>query len=173
MHITKRNDIPAMAILVLDGDRIIDLAVAGVRVRGGEEQVTLEDAWHLGSCTKAMTATLAARLVDQGTLRWDSTIAEVLPDMTDGMDPVYRDVTLKDLLLHRGGAGGQASGDRVRGNVSRVTKARSVSSEVFSLKMSFAWMRQVPPGSSPIPTRGTPLPGTCVPLLQAYPSKIS
>ncbi len=96
-----KHDIPAMAALTLRGDRIIEVAAAGVRVRGGNEQVTLDDYWHLGSCTKAMTATLAARLVEQGILSWDSTISQVLQDveMHDG----WRDVTLAQLLTNRGG----------------------------------------------------------------------
>ena len=66
-ELIKRYDIPGMAVAVLDGERVIESAAVGVRVRGGEEQVTLDDLWHLGSCTKAMTATLAARLVEAGT----------------------------------------------------------------------------------------------------------
>ena len=102
-QLIKQYDIPGMAVVMIDGDRIIESAVAGVRVRGGEEAVTLDDFWHLGSCTKAMTATLAARLVEAGTIDWDSTIAETLPDLADGMDPAYRDITLHQLLTHRGG----------------------------------------------------------------------
>ena len=102
-HLIKRHDIPGMAVVVIDGDRIIESAAVGVRVRGGEDRVTLEDAWHLGSCTKAMTATLAARLVEQGHIQWDTTIAQMVPDMSTRMHPGYSEVTLRELLTHRGG----------------------------------------------------------------------
>ncbi len=97
----EEHDIPAMAALTLRGDRIVDVAAAGVRVRGEDERVTLEDFWHLGSCTKAMTATAAARLVERGVLSWDSTISQVLPEVE--MHNGWRDVTLEQLLTNRGG----------------------------------------------------------------------
>jgi CubicO group peptidase (beta-lactamase class C family) len=64
--------------------------------------VTLDDRWHLGSCTKSMTAALVAMLVEDGALRWDSSIGEILSDIP--MEPAWCDVTLEQLLQHRGGA---------------------------------------------------------------------
>ncbi|WP_287157057.1 serine hydrolase domain-containing protein, partial [Chloroflexus sp.] len=61
------------------------------------------DSFHLGSCTKAMTATLCALLVEQKKLRWNSTIAEVFPDLAADIGPNYRVVTLEHLLTHRSG----------------------------------------------------------------------
>ena len=102
-RLIERHDIPAMAIIVLDGDRIIESAAAGARVRGGEEQVTLDDSWHLGSCTKAMTATWLAMLVAEGKLTWESELGELLPGLRDGMHPSAREVQLVHLLRHRAG----------------------------------------------------------------------
>ena len=102
----KRYNIPAMAAIIIYGDEIVDSAVAGVRVRGGEEKATLEDYWHLGSCTKAMTATLAGRLVEQGKIKWESTIEDVLPKFSESILASYRDVTLEELLAHRSGIPG-------------------------------------------------------------------
>src|SRR5215470_15665287 len=66
-----------MAAAVLRGERIIAQGVAGVRRRGTAERVTLDDRFHLGSCTKAMTATLVAMFVEEGKLNWTSTVGEV------------------------------------------------------------------------------------------------
>jgi len=74
-----------------------------VRKAGSPEAVTADDLWHLGSCGKAMTATCIATLVDEGKLRWNSTIGEVFPELRDGMNADYRGVTLDLLLSHRGG----------------------------------------------------------------------
>ena len=41
-------------------------AAAGERQRGLGNQVTDYDVWHIGSCCKAMTATLAAVLIESG-----------------------------------------------------------------------------------------------------------
>ncbi|NIP24322.1 MAG: serine hydrolase [Phycisphaerae bacterium] len=101
--IRQKYDLPAMAAAVIvDGDTIVWDAT-GVRKAGSDVKVTPNDKFHIGSCTKAMTATLIATLVEQDKLRWDITLSEALPDMTDEMHPVYRNVTLRHLLDHRGG----------------------------------------------------------------------
>jgi CubicO group peptidase (beta-lactamase class C family) len=48
--------------------------------------VTLNDRFHLGSDTKAMTALPAAMLMEEVELRWDSTVAEVFPELVGPMD---------------------------------------------------------------------------------------
>jgi CubicO group peptidase (beta-lactamase class C family) len=99
----EEHDVPALAAAVVRADGLIATGAVGVRKAGSEEKVTLEDRWQIGSCTKSMTATVAAVLVDQGKLSWDSTLAEVFPDLRDEMQPAYRDVTLAQLLAHRSG----------------------------------------------------------------------
>lgn len=102
-EIVARHDVPGMTAAVIKGERIVALGAAGVRKRGGREKVSVSDKFHIGSCTKAMTATLCAMLVEEGKLKWDSTIASVFPDART-LHAEYRDVTLEQLLNHRGGA---------------------------------------------------------------------
>lgn len=52
---------------------------------------------------KAMTAVIAARLVERGVIRWDTRIADALPELQREMLPAYRGATLDDLLAHRAG----------------------------------------------------------------------
>ena len=101
--IRERYRLPALAAVVLQGDRITMAGAVGVRKLGSPEEVTIDDRFHIGSDTKAMTATLCALLVEEGKLAWTSTIAEVFPELADSMDPDYRGVTLEQLLAHRGG----------------------------------------------------------------------
>ena len=99
----KEFDLPAAGAVVIRGGRVAAWGVAGKRRAGGPEKATLRDKWHLGSITKPMTATLAAILVEEGGIRWDSTIGEMFPEWTDAMRPEYRRATLRQLLCHRGG----------------------------------------------------------------------
>jgi CubicO group peptidase (beta-lactamase class C family) len=98
-----QHDLPALAVVVVKDGRICDLAAVGVRKFGFPTPVTTNDQFHLGSCTKSMTATLAAMFIESGKLRWDTTIAEVFPEWKDTMDPQYKSVTVEQLLTHRGG----------------------------------------------------------------------
>ena len=81
----------------------MDEGVAGVRKVGTHDPVRRDDWFQLGSNTKAMTASVAARLVERGVIAWTTTLAEALPDLAAGMREAYRTVTLEQLLNHRGG----------------------------------------------------------------------
>jgi CubicO group peptidase (beta-lactamase class C family) len=101
--IRGKYDVPAMAAAVVTSDGIKFQGAVGVRKRGTDVPVTLDDLWHLGSDTKAMTSTLIAGLVEQKKLKWDSTMAEVFPELAPGMDREFREVTVMQLLSHRAG----------------------------------------------------------------------
>ena len=55
--------------------------VRGVRRSGQDASALAGDRWHLGSNTKAMTAAVYARLVEQGRAQWAMSLAEA--DHTD------------------------------------------------------------------------------------------
>lgn len=93
--------VPAMGVLRIENGKPQAPVVRGVRRMGAEEPVTPGDRWLLGSDTKAMTTVLVARMADAGKLSWTRPLAEMLPDLADGMRPEYRTVTLLDLLSHR------------------------------------------------------------------------
>ena len=61
------------------------------------------DRWHIGSDTKAFTATLIARLVEQGVMHFDDTLAASFPAFAEAMNPAYRNVTVTQLLSHTAG----------------------------------------------------------------------
>jgi CubicO group peptidase (beta-lactamase class C family) len=50
-----------------------------------------------------MTATLCAILVEQGKLKWDTTVAEAFPRLKEKIHADYHAVTLDQLLTHRSG----------------------------------------------------------------------
>jgi CubicO group peptidase (beta-lactamase class C family) len=101
--IRKKYDLPALAGAVILQGHTAAWGATGFRKDGNDVQVRPNDKFHIASCTKAMTATLIAMLVERGKLRWDITLSEALPDMADEMHPDYRNVTLSHLLDHRGG----------------------------------------------------------------------
>ncbi len=101
--IRQKFNVPAMAAAVVTSDGIKFAGAVGVRKRGTEVPVGLDDLWHLGSDGKAMTSTLIARLVERGQLRWDSTLGEISPNFSPRMNPEFQKVTLLQLLSHRAG----------------------------------------------------------------------
>lgn len=94
---------PALGLALIRPGAAPEIAVAGVRCADSTAAVTASDAWHWGSVTKSMTATLVARLVEEGAVSWDQTVGELLGDsVPDTRDP-YRDATFLHLLSHRAG----------------------------------------------------------------------
>ena len=106
----KKHDLPALAAVVVKDGKICDRAAVGVRKEGDPTRVTTNDVFHIGSCTKSMTATLAAMLIEEGKLNWNTTIAEVFPGLKGRMNKQYETVTVEQLLTHRGGVPAQAPG---------------------------------------------------------------
>lgn len=102
--IREKHGLPGLAAAVVTPDGLRAIGAVGKRRAGGEDAIETSDLWHLGSCTKAMTATLVARLVERGTLKWEMTLGEALPKLKDAMDPAWAGVTLAQLLSNRGGA---------------------------------------------------------------------
>jgi CubicO group peptidase (beta-lactamase class C family) len=109
------HGLPAVAAMVLDGRGVLAQGAVGLRRADRDVPVTVDDRWHLGSCSKAMTATLAALLVARGDLAWSTTVGEVFGDVD--LDPGWAPVTLADLLTHTSGAPAQLDQDGLWGRL--------------------------------------------------------
>lgn len=101
--IRARHLVPALGLAIVRGDSLCALGVVGVRRAGADAPAQWDDRFHIGSNTKAMTATVVALLIEEGRLDWSTTLAEVFPDLAAGMQPEYRVVTIEMLLQHRAG----------------------------------------------------------------------
>lgn len=101
--IREKYNLPALAAVVVKGGVICDRVALGVRKWDDPTPVTTNDQFHIGSDTKSMTATLAGMLIDEDKLNWDTTIVDVFPELRGKINSQYEDVTVEQLLTHRGG----------------------------------------------------------------------
>ena len=95
------SSVPAIGAMVATATGTPVIRVAGIRELDKTETVSADDRWHVGSVAKSMTSTLVGRLIDQGKLRFDATLSDLLPGMP--MREEYKKVTLLQLTQHRGG----------------------------------------------------------------------
>lgn len=102
------NKVPALSAAVVVDGKIKGVGAVGIRKGGSPTAVKGTDLWHVGSCTKPMTATLVAMNVEKRKLEWSTTIGDALPDLRDSMHASFRDVTVDQLLTHRAGLSEQA-----------------------------------------------------------------
>lgn len=100
-ELVTANGYPA-ALAVQVTTRRIDVRVAGVRRVAGSA-VQAADRFPVGSLTKSMTASLAAVLVQDGLIGWDTRLLDLLPELAGTARADYAGVTLRDLLAHRSG----------------------------------------------------------------------
>ncbi|MFO7568985.1 MAG: serine hydrolase domain-containing protein [Smithellaceae bacterium] len=99
----ESHELPALAAAVAKDGNIIAAGAVGTRRTGQNIPVTIDDRFHLGSDTKAMTALLIAMQVEKGEIDWDSTVSQIFPEMAPGMSPNVRTITVLQLLSHTSG----------------------------------------------------------------------
>jgi len=104
--VRARFEVPALAAAVVRDGKIIASGAVGTRRAGASIPVTIDDRFHIGSDTKAMTSLIAAMLVESGKIWWDSTVSEIFPELMSAMDPDVKTVTLAQLLSHSSGIPG-------------------------------------------------------------------
>ena len=133
--------LPACASAVIENGRITAIGATGLRRADRDARVTIADVWHIGSCTKSMTAVLVGMLVDEGKLRWDMPISETMPGVPS--DPGWKKVTLWDLITQRSGIGAMPRNEWQKMEVANGT-ARSLRAVFAKAQLARAPAR--PPG---------------------------
>ena len=97
------QNVPAIAAIVIRRGQVVEKGAVGLRSAEASVRVTADDQWHIGSITKSMTATLAAILVEDGLITWNTRPIDVWPDMASRIHAGFREVTLRQLLSHSSG----------------------------------------------------------------------
>ena len=120
--------VPGMAIAIVEGGRTTLARGFGVRRMGSPATVDADTIFMTGSTGKAFTTAALATLVDAGKLGWDDRVVDRLPGF-QMYDPwVTREMTVRDLLVHRSGLG-LGAGDLLfvpRGKLSRAEIVRQL-----------------------------------------------
>ncbi len=101
--VVNDGEAPGMIAAIISGEGVIAIASAGERKAGSGIAFTTNDAVHLGSCGKAMTATMLATLVAEGKLNWETNLIDVFPELKGIIHSDYYNITLWQLLTHRAG----------------------------------------------------------------------
>src|SRR5258708_39867175 len=63
--IRQKHKVPGLIAGIVQEDRLMVAGAVGIRKLGSPDSITINDKLHIGSGTKAMTATLIARLGEQ------------------------------------------------------------------------------------------------------------
>jgi CubicO group peptidase (beta-lactamase class C family) len=135
--IRAKADLPAVAALVQVDGQVAAQAAVGIRGVGSSKPVTQQDLWHLGSDTKAMTATLIARLVEQGFLKYDDSMGKIFPGIAARMSPAMHDVTVAQLLTHTSGLPSLATPEQMPAFLAVIGAERGIRSQRAAIVMHY------------------------------------
>ena len=103
--VMKASEVPGAAIAIVENGKVTLARGYGVRKLGSAQAVGADTLFQIGSTTKAVTATALALLVEEGKIRWDDRVIDHLPGFRMYDPWVTREITVRDILVHRSGLG--------------------------------------------------------------------
>lgn len=122
-HILQKNTeqpggTPGIVAMVTNQTGNIYEGCAGVRELGKPQPMSLDTVFGIFSCTKALTATVAWQLIEEGLLGLDDLARKYIPELAniqvlEGFDPAGQpilrlaknEITIRHLMLHTAGFG--------------------------------------------------------------------
>lgn len=99
--IRRLYEIPELAYAVVSADSVLEMHVLGNRRWGADYAAGPVDRFRIGSNTKGITGFIAARLVKQGVINWDTRFFDLYPELKEQSRHAYQELTLLDLLTFR------------------------------------------------------------------------
>ena len=103
--VRRATGTPGVAVAIVENGRVTVAKGYGVKRLGGTDAVTPATIFPTGSTGKAFTSAALALLVDRGRIGWDDRVIDHLPGFQMYDPYVTREMTVRDLLVHRSGLG--------------------------------------------------------------------
>lgn len=119
-------DVPGIAVAIVKDGKVIHSQGYGVRSLNTKEPVTDQTFYGIASNSKAFTCAGLAMLVDEGKLRWDDKVVDLIPDFKMYNPYVTQEFTVRDLLVHRSGLGLGAGDLMIWPDSTTVTKSELI-----------------------------------------------
>src|SRR5450759_2334898 len=98
-------EVPGLGLAIVKDDAVVLAKGYGVRKLGEPTPVDARTLFGIASNTKAFTATALGLLIEEGQIEWDASVVRYLPAFAMWDPFVTRELTVRDLLVHRSGLG--------------------------------------------------------------------
>ncbi len=102
-QVRETFEVPGIGLAVVKDGQVVAAKGYGVRTLGEPEQVNAQTLFGIASNTKAFTATALGMLVEEGKLEWEAPVVRYLPWFQLSDPYITRELTVRDLLVHRSG----------------------------------------------------------------------
>jgi len=104
-RIMETFTVPGLSVAIVKDGKVVLAQGYGVRRMGSPARVDARTRFGIASNTKLFTATALALLVEEGKVEWDKPVIDYLPAFAMSDPYVTREITVRDLLVHRSGLG--------------------------------------------------------------------
>jgi CubicO group peptidase (beta-lactamase class C family) len=104
-QVMRSFQVPGVSLAVVKDDAVVVAKGYGVRKLGETAPVDSRTLFGIASNTKVFTAASLGLLVEEGKLKWDAPVVDYLPWFQMWDPYVTRELTIRDLLVHRSGLG--------------------------------------------------------------------
>lgn len=101
--VVRHYDLPGIAVGVIKDGKVVYRATRGERVVGSGPAIDDDTLFKIASNSKAMTAAVLGRLVEQGKLQWTTPVRDILPAFAMHDPWVSAHMNVADLLVHHSG----------------------------------------------------------------------
>lgn len=103
--VMKEFRVPGMSVAIVKDGKVVLSRGYGIRTLGQPDRVDARTSFGIASNTKIFTATALGLLVEEGKLEWDAPVIRYLPGFAMYDPYVTRELTIRDLMVHRSGLG--------------------------------------------------------------------
>lgn len=100
-NIRIKYKIPELAYAVISSDSVLEMQIRGTPRIKSNFKASITDKFRIGSNTKAITGFIAAQLVKQGEIKWDTKFFDLFPELKSTSKEAYHQLTLLNLLSFR------------------------------------------------------------------------
>ena len=104
-QLRKAFGVPGVSIAIVENGKVTLARGWGVRDISTNRPVDADTIFITGSTGNAFTTAALATLVDEGKIKWDDKVIDHMPDFRMWDPWVTREMTIRDLLVHRSGLG--------------------------------------------------------------------
>ena len=104
-QLRKQIGAPGLSIAIVEDGKVTLAHGWGVRDISTNQPVDADTIFFTGSTGKAFTTAALATLVDEGRIKWDDKVIDHMPSFRMWDPWVTREMTIRDLFVHRSGLG--------------------------------------------------------------------
>ncbi len=102
-EIREKYSLPSISMAVFTADSVLWDIQTGTISSESDRIITPDMTYQIGSMTKAMTGYVAARLVEDEKISWETKLFDIHPELKEDALELYSDISLANLLSHRSG----------------------------------------------------------------------